>query len=109
MSPWDLQMVAKRVVWFKKPEDALRDTKLFLAHVMTYGTLNNITATLHYFSESDFEAVLDDPPPGIFDRRSLDILERAISSRARARVTQAEFGFGRIWRRSKQWPGGGMS
>ena len=67
MSPWDLQMVAKRVVWFKKPEDALRDTKLFLAHVMTYGTLNDITATLHYFSESDFEAVLDDPPPGIFD------------------------------------------
>ncbi len=70
MSPRDLQMVAKRVVWFKKPEDALRDTKLFLAHVMTYGTLNDITVTLHYFSESDFEAVLDDPPPGIFDRRS---------------------------------------
>ena len=106
MSPWDLQMVAKRVVWFKKPEDALRDTKLFLAHVMTYGTLNDITATLHYFSESDFEAVLDDPPPG---PSLMDILERAISSRARARVTQAEFGFGRIWRRSKQRPGGGMS
>jgi hypothetical protein len=64
MNPWDLQMVAKRVVWFKKPEDALQDTKLFLAHVMTYGTLSDITTTLHYFSESDFESVLDDPPPG---------------------------------------------
>jgi hypothetical protein len=70
MIPSDLQMVAKRVVWFKKPEDALQDTKLFLAHVMTYGTLSDITTTLHYFSESDFEAVLVDPPPGIFDRRS---------------------------------------
>ena len=70
MNPWDLQMVARRVVWFKKPEDALQDTKLFLAHVMTYGTLSDITTTLRYFSESDFEAVLDDPPPGIFDSRS---------------------------------------
>jgi hypothetical protein len=65
-----LQMVAKRVVWFKKAEDALRDTRLFLASVMTYGTLSDIATTLQYFSESDFEAILDDPPPGIFDRRS---------------------------------------
>ncbi len=70
MNPSELQMVTKRIVWFKKPKDALQDTKLFLAHVMTYGTLSDITTTLHYFSESDFEAVLVDPPPGIFDRRS---------------------------------------
>lgn len=70
MNPPDLQLVAKRVVWFKNPEDALRDTKLFLAHVMTYGTLSDITTTLHYFSESEFEAVLDHPPSGVFDRRS---------------------------------------
>jgi hypothetical protein len=41
-----------------------------LAHVMTYGTLTDITTTLQYFSEKDFEAVLNDPPPGVFDRRS---------------------------------------
>jgi hypothetical protein len=70
MIPSDLQMVARRVVWFKKPEDALQDAKLFLAHLMTYGTLSDITTTLRYFSEADFEAVLDDPPPGIFDLRS---------------------------------------
>jgi hypothetical protein len=27
----DLHEVAKRVVWFKKPDDALKDVKLFLA------------------------------------------------------------------------------
>ena len=70
MNIGDLQIVAKRVVWFKRPEDALQDTKVFLAHVMTYGTLSDITTALQYFSESDFESVLDDPPPGIFDRRS---------------------------------------
>jgi hypothetical protein len=70
MNPSDLQAVAKRMVWFKAPDDALKDVKLFLAHVMTYGTLRDITTTLRYFSEGDFEAVLDDPPPGTFDRRS---------------------------------------
>jgi len=66
----ELLTVAKRVVWFKAPDDALKDVKLFLAHVMTYGTLSDITTTLRYFSEDDFEAVLNDPPAGIFDRRS---------------------------------------
>ena len=70
MSPIDLQTVAKRVVWFKEPEDAIKDVKLFLAHVMTYGTLTDIATTLRYFSEDDFKSVLVDPPPGVFDRRS---------------------------------------
>ena len=70
MNHSDLETVAKRVIWFKAPGDALRDVKLFLAHVMTYGTLSDITTTLHYFSEDDLEAVLNDPPPGVFDRRS---------------------------------------
>jgi hypothetical protein len=70
MSSRDLLHVAKRVVWFKAPDDAVKDVKLFLAHVMTYGTLTDITTTLQYFSEKDFEAVLNDPPPGVFDCRS---------------------------------------
>ena len=37
---------------------------------MTYGTLSDISTTLQYFSEADFEAVLDDPLAGIFDLRS---------------------------------------
>jgi hypothetical protein len=35
MNYFDLPRVAKRVVWFKPPDDALKDVKLFLAHVMT--------------------------------------------------------------------------
>lgn len=70
MNSIDLLHVAKRVVWFKAPDDTVKDVKLFLAHVMTYGTLTDITTTLQYFSEKDFEAVLNDPPPGVFDRRS---------------------------------------
>jgi hypothetical protein len=59
----DLLRVAKRVVWFKEPEDTIKDVKLFLAHLMTYGTLSDIPTTLRYFSEVDFESVLNDPLP----------------------------------------------
>jgi hypothetical protein len=70
MSQPDLRRVAKRVVWFKAPDEALKDVKLFLAHVMTYGTLSDISTVLQDFSEGDFEATISDPPPGVFDHRS---------------------------------------
>ncbi|MFZ0734080.1 MAG: hypothetical protein WAM79_17290 [Candidatus Sulfotelmatobacter sp.] len=70
MSELDLMSVAKRVVWFKSPKDTLQDKNFFLAHVMTFGTLRDITSVLESFPETDFEAVLDDPPPGVFDLRS---------------------------------------
>jgi hypothetical protein len=70
MSELDLKAVAKRMVWFKSPEEALENKNLFLAHVMTYGTLRDIKVVLESFEETDFEAVLNDPPPGIFDLRS---------------------------------------
>lgn len=66
----DLLDVARNVVWFKRPEDTLKDVKLFLTHLMTYGTLREIRTALRYFSEKDLEAVLNDPYPGIFDERS---------------------------------------
>jgi hypothetical protein len=66
----DLKRVAKRVVWFKIPEETLNETKLFLAHVMTFGTLDDIVTTMKYYSDDDFDLVLKDPPAGIFDPRS---------------------------------------
>lgn len=66
----ELKRVAKRVVWFKTPEETLDDPKLFLAHVMTYGTLDDIVTTMKYYSDADFDLVLADPPTGIFDPRS---------------------------------------
>lgn len=68
--PDELHKVAKRVVWFKPPEEALKDTKLFLAHVMTYGTLDDIVVAMRHYSEADFDHVLAEPPAGVFDLRS---------------------------------------
>jgi len=66
----ELMTVAKRVVWFKSPDESLNDTKLFLAHVMTYGTLEDIAVVMQYYTDADFERVLTDPPAGVFDLRS---------------------------------------
>ena len=68
--PEDLQRNAKRVVWFKPSEKTLNHTKLFLGHVMTYGTLEDIVTAMKYYSDADFGLVLKDPPAGIFDLRS---------------------------------------
>lgn len=66
----DLVAVAERVVWFETAEETLRDSKRFLAYLMTYGALEEILVARKYYSRAEFEAVLDDPPPGVFDPHS---------------------------------------
>ncbi len=66
----ELAAIAKRVVWYQAPDATLENRKLFLAHVMTYGTLDEIRAVRREWGERCFAEVLDDPPPGIFDPRS---------------------------------------
>ena len=39
-----LQDVARRVVWFDSPEQTLSNPPLFLAHLMVYGTLEEVLA-----------------------------------------------------------------
>jgi hypothetical protein len=38
----ELLVVAERVVWFKTPSETLADPIHFLAHVMTYGTVEDL-------------------------------------------------------------------
>ncbi len=68
--PQALLATARRVVWFKPPEETLQDPLFFLAHVMTFGRTDDILVAQRYFSDADFEAVLDHAPAGIFDARS---------------------------------------
>jgi hypothetical protein len=50
--------------------ETLQGPKLFLAHLMTHGTLEDIAIAMKYYSDADFDLVLKDPPAGIFDLRS---------------------------------------
>ena len=66
----ELLAVARRVVWFKPPGEALADPVYFLAHVMTYGTVEDLRALEGVAGLDEFRETLDHAPPGVFDARS---------------------------------------
>ena len=65
-----LLAVARRVVWFKEPSETLADAAHFLAHVMTYGTVEDLHALQGVVGQIDFRKALEQAPPGVFDPRS---------------------------------------
>jgi hypothetical protein len=66
----ELLRVARRVVWFKDPEETLADPVHFLAHLMTYGAIEDLQALQVAVGPDEFREVLDHAPPGVFDPRS---------------------------------------
>lgn len=66
----ELLRVAKRMVWFKPPEETLRDPVLFLNHVMTWGTVEDIRVARVHYDDDDFRKALRQAHPGVFDARS---------------------------------------
>jgi hypothetical protein len=66
----ELLKVARRIIWFKEPEEALADPVHFLAHVMTYGTIEDLKALGAVIGTAELCEVLDHAPAGVFDPRS---------------------------------------
>jgi hypothetical protein len=62
--------VARRVVWFREPEQELADPVHFLAHVMTFGSVEDLQALQGIVGKDEFREALEKAPPGIFDARS---------------------------------------
>ena len=69
MTP-ELLRVARRVIWFEEPERALADPHQFLAHVMVFGTIEDLKALHGVVGKDGYREVLEQAPPGIFDARS---------------------------------------
>ena len=66
----DLERVARRLVWWKPPREALAEPHRFLAQVMVYGTVEDIGVARRHFRNEDFKRILDRAPPGVFAPRS---------------------------------------
>ena len=67
----ELLDVARRVVWFKEPEETLSDPIHFLTYAMRYGTDEDISAISRAgVGLKQLSEVLDKAPSGIFDARS---------------------------------------
>jgi hypothetical protein len=62
--------VARRVIWFESPEQALVDPIRFMAYAMTYARHEDMRVIRRYVSDDDFREALDHAPAGIVDPRS---------------------------------------
>jgi hypothetical protein len=62
--------VARRIIWFEPPEQALADPIRFMAYAMTYARHEDMQVIRQYACDDDFRAALDQAPPGIIDARS---------------------------------------
>lgn len=66
----ELERVARRCVWFKAPLEAVRYPEHFVAHVLTYGTHDDVKALRRQLGDDDLRDALDRAPAGVFDARS---------------------------------------
>jgi hypothetical protein len=62
--------VARNIVWFESPEQALADPVRFMAYAMTYALPEDMRIIRQFVPDDEFRAALDHAPPGIIDPRS---------------------------------------
>ena len=62
--------MARKYIWWQPPERTLRDRRLFLAQMMTLGTVDDVRWLLEQVPEAELRGVLRDPPVGVFNHRS---------------------------------------
>jgi hypothetical protein len=62
--------LARRVIWFEPPEQALADPIRFLAYAMSYARHEDMRVIRQFVSDDDFRYALDRAPAGVIDRRS---------------------------------------
>jgi hypothetical protein len=68
--PADLLMVARKVVWYEKPEETLADLMTFLAHLMVYGSSADVSVAERYVPAEEFRRALENAPAGVFAREA---------------------------------------
>ena len=66
----DIEAVARRVVWFEPPKQAISDPIRFMAYAMTYGDHQDMDILRRHVTDSDLQEALSKAPAGIFDPRS---------------------------------------
>jgi hypothetical protein len=66
----ETEAVARRLVWFEEPAEALADPVRFMAYAMARATHEDMKVVRRYVDDADFVEALEKAPPGIIDGRS---------------------------------------
>jgi hypothetical protein len=66
----ETEALARRLVWFEEPGEALSDTFRFVAYAAARATHEDMKLLRQFLSDDDLREALDHAPPGIIDPRS---------------------------------------
>ena len=62
-----LEVIARRVAWWKTPAEAVANTNDFLCRVMTFGLWTDVTYVAGMFGDDAMLRALKQAPAGVFD------------------------------------------
>ena len=62
--------VAQKLIWWQQPAETLKNPLRLVAQVMTLGTWEDVKTAQAAFGKTIFQAVLENPPAGVFDPAS---------------------------------------
>ena len=66
----EIEAVARRIVWFETPQQAIADPVRFIAYAMANATHEDMKIIRRHVTDEEFLEALDKAPPGIIDPRS---------------------------------------
>ena len=66
----ETEAMARRLVWFEEPAEALADAFRFVAYALAKATHEDMKLLRSFLTEDDLRETLDHAPPGIIDARS---------------------------------------
>jgi hypothetical protein len=66
----EMHDLARRLVWFEEPSEALSDPVRFLAYAFERATHEDMRVLRRYVTDADMREALDQAPPGIIHPRS---------------------------------------
>ena len=66
----EMQALARRLVWFEEPAEALSDPIRFMAYAFERATSEDMSLLRRYVTDAGMREALDTAPPGIIHPRS---------------------------------------
>jgi hypothetical protein len=83
-SPTRLRKLARKVVWWMTPAEALAEPRRPIAQTMQWGDFDDVAALRAQFGDRAISAFLKKAPDGVLDRRSWSLWTLAFRVKAKA-------------------------
>ena len=83
----ETEEVARRIVWFEGPAEALADPVGFMAYAMARATHEDMKVIRHYVSDDEFRESPGQGPPGYYRSSLAGLLEFQDGTLSHAKIT----------------------